>query len=48
MTKFIKIAYRVLGLRVPTKYLPGRVITFTDAEVVRLRSAYDQPTDGQW
>lgn len=49
MTKrVLKLVCKVLGLRVPTKYLPGRNVTFTDADVAALRAAYGQSTDGQW
>ena len=49
MTKLItKTFCKVFGLPVPTKYLPGRVVTFTDAEVASLRAAYGQSTAGQW
>ena len=49
MTKqIVKVLCKALGLPVPTKYLPGRVVTFTDAEVASLRAAYGQSTAGQW
>jgi len=49
MTKrIVKIVCKAFGLPVPTKYLPGRVVTFTAAELAYLNSAYDQNTAGQW
>ena len=49
MTKrIVKVLCNALGLRLPIKSLPGRVVTFTDAEVASLRAAYGQSTAGQW
>ncbi len=49
MTKrIVKLVCKAFGLRVPTKYLPGRVVSFTDAEAAALRAAYSQSTEGQW
>jgi hypothetical protein len=49
MTKrIVKLVCKCFGLRVPTKYLPGRDVTFTAAEIASLRAAYGQSTEGQW
>lgn len=48
MDKIVKLVCKTFGLRTPEKYLPGRVVTFTDAEVASLRAAYGQSTEGQW
>lgn len=49
MTKrIVKLVCKTFGLQVPTKYLPGRPVTFTAAEVASLRAAYGQTTEGQW
>lgn len=41
-SKLITAVCRAIGLKVPTKYLPGRVITLTADEVTHLRAAYAQ------
>jgi len=46
--RIVTLVCKALGLRVPTKYLPGRTVTFTAAEVASLRAAYGQSTEGQW
>lgn len=49
MTKrIVKLVCKALGLRVPEKYLPGRIVAFTAAEITSLRAAYGQSTEGQW
>lgn len=49
MTKrIVKLVCKALGLRVPTKYLPGRVVEFGATEIANLRAAYSQSTEGQW
>lgn len=46
--RIVKLVCKTLGFPVPTKYLPGRVVTFTEAELINLRAAYGQSTEGQW
>ena len=49
MTKrIVKLVCKTLGLRVPEKYLPGRVVEFSAAELTNIRAAYSQSTEGQW
>ena len=46
--RIVKLVCKAFGLRVPTKYLPGRVVEFSAAEAANLRAAYGQSTEGQW